>query len=426
MASVDFAFSLPEESWDVLVVGGGAAGDFAAAAAAKTGARTLLLEKNGVLGGTITAAGVNFPGLFHAWGRRIIGGPCWEAIVRTAELGGAALPSVQARPVHHYDEQISVNPFIYSYVLDETLERAGAAVRLHTVLGALRQTPDGVAALLAGREGTACVQAKTVVDATGDASAAAMLGFPRDKSVEVQPATLIHDLAGYDPDALDPELLQAYAEKQMAEGRLTPMDFPGQSLLHCLKSRRLFLHLAAPDADSTAGRTRLEQQARKRLLRIVCCLREFPGLEKLTVSYCAPECGVRETGRIVGEKTVRAEEYIRGVVYDDAVCYSFYPIDRHVPEGIHQVFLQPGVVPTIPYGALIPQGSRRLLAAGRCISGDADAASAYRVQASCMAIGQAAGAAAALAAERNCAVGQVPYAALCARLMQLGAIVPQP
>ena len=90
------------------------------------------------------------------------------------------------------------------------------------------------------------------------------------------------------------------------------------------------------------------------------------------------------------------------------------------------MFLQPGVVPTSPYGALIPQGSRRLRAAGRCSSGDADAASAYRVLASCMAIGQAAGAAAALAAERNCAVGQVPYAALFARLMQLGAIVPQP
>ena len=68
MSSITFNFSHPEQIWDVLVVGGGATGVFAAIAAAKNDAKTLLIEKNGVLGGTITTAGVNFPGLFHAWG----------------------------------------------------------------------------------------------------------------------------------------------------------------------------------------------------------------------------------------------------------------------------------------------------------------------------------------------------------------------
>lgn len=424
MSSITFNFSHPEQIWDVLVVGGGAAGVFAAIAAAKNGAKTLLIEKNSVLGGTITTAGVNFPGLFHAWGEQIIGGPCWDAILRTVELGGATIPPIQFQPVHHYDEQISVNEFIYSYVLDESLSQSGAVALLHTTLGALKQTEDGILVLLAKREGLSCIKVKTIVDATGDAAAAAMMGYPRIKSTSVQPATLIHDLTGYDPSALNPALIQTYTDQWIAEGQLKREDFQGNGMLSSLKAQRIYMHLSGQDADSSEGKTLLEQRARQNLMRIIRCIKKIPGLENLTVSHCALECGVRETFRIVGEKTITAENYINGVVYDDAVCYSFYPIDRHIPEGIYQVFLKPGIVPTIPYGALIPQGSQRLLAAGRCISGDADASSAYRVQASCMAIGQVAGTAAAMASRQNCNVQQIPYKELCDNLQKIGAIVP--
>ena len=78
---------------DVVVIGGGTAGVFAAISAAKNGVKTMLVEKNSTLGGTVTTGGVNFPGLFFAWGKQIIAGPCWDAIMRTVELGGAVLPS---------------------------------------------------------------------------------------------------------------------------------------------------------------------------------------------------------------------------------------------------------------------------------------------------------------------------------------------
>lgn len=79
---------------DVLVIGGGTSGVFAAIAAARCGARVLAAEKNGILGGTVTVAGVNFPGLFFAWGKQIIAGPCFEAIERTVKLGGAVMPEI--------------------------------------------------------------------------------------------------------------------------------------------------------------------------------------------------------------------------------------------------------------------------------------------------------------------------------------------
>lgn len=425
MALTFSEFPHPEQEWDILIVGGGSAGTFAAAAAARTGARTLLIEKNGVLGGTTTAAGVNFPGLFFAWGKQIIGGPCWQAILRTVELGGAMLPKIQYQPEHHCDEQILVNGFVYSCVLDECLERAGAKVLMHTSLAALQETSEGFLVLLAKREGLCCIKVKMLIDASGDGTAVAMAGYPRIKSHTVQPATLIHDLAGYDPEALEPLRIQQYMDRFIAQGRLKKEDFQGAGLLHSLLLRRIFMHLSAQEADNSEGRTLLEQQARKDLMRILQCIREIPGLEGTYVSWHAMECGVRETYRIQGEKTITAEDYILGKRYDDAICYCFYPIDRHLPLGIHQVFLAPGIVPTIPYGALIPKGSRRMLAAGRCISGDADANSAYRVQAPCMATGQAAGVAAALAVQLNCQVREIPYSTLCKSLKQIGAIIPE-
>ena len=101
-------------STDVLVIGGGSAGCFAAISAARMGATVLLVEKNGMLGGTTTVGMVNFPGLFHAWGKRIIGGPAWESIERCVALGGAVLPPFPYKSKHHNQQQILVDIFTYT------------------------------------------------------------------------------------------------------------------------------------------------------------------------------------------------------------------------------------------------------------------------------------------------------------------------
>jgi hypothetical protein len=111
-------------------------------------------------------------------------------------------------------------------------------------------------------------------------------------------------------------------------------------------------------------------------------------------------------------------------VFDDAVAYSFYFIDLHTEEGGIAQHLPVGVVPTIPRSALVPRGSKHIQVAGRCISSDRLANSALRVQSSCMAMGQAAGAAAALAARMECSSGDVPIDSLRKLLQAHGAIVP--
>jgi hypothetical protein len=144
----------------------------------------------------------------------------------------------------------------------------------------------------------------------------------------------------------------------------------------------------------------------------------------LTVDTFASETGVRETKRVVGKHIITAEEYINGYVYPDSVCYAFYPIDLHVERGIKQRFHEENVVSKVPYRALIPKKSRRILCVGRCVSSDTYANSALRVEATCMAMGQAAGAAASVM-KRECAdAADITHKGLCDMLHSIGAIVP--
>ena len=135
---------------------------------------------------------------------------------------------------------------------------------------------------------------------------------------------------------------------------------------------------------------------------------EVPGCEKTKLLSMQPETAVRETYRVEGEYEITESDYTSGKLFDDAVCYSFYPIDVHDEHGVRPEHLSEGVFPTVPLRALVPKNSKNLLVAGRCVSSDRRANSALRVQASCMAMGQAAGAAAVLAVARNTTPLEVP------------------
>ena len=414
---------------DVVVVGGGPAGCTAAIQAARLGARTALVEKNGILGGTTVVASINFPGLFHAWGKQVIRGIGWELIERTVARGGAVLPDFSSIPPRHWMHQIRVNRFVYASVLDEACTAAGVLIRLHEMPACVDELDGELALVVAGKTGLGAILAKKIVDATGDANVVHLMGYPLQKSEAMQPGTLAYELSGYDINNIDKDALQRLAEEAVREGRLFPTDYrngrpPLWSELRGGTGNAM--HVVDIDGTTSAGRTDAELKARRVLSRIYNFLRTVPGCENIQVSYVANECGVRDTRRIVGEVQITVDHYRSGYVWPDAVCYSFYPIDVHVKGAIDTRPLEPGVVPTIPYRALIPKGSDHLLAAGRCISGDLEASSAYRVQASCMAIGQAAGAAAAIAARDRVSVRDVDVQKLRRALVRHGAIVPEP
>lgn len=161
------------------------------------------------------------------------------------------------------------------------------------------------------------------------------------------------------------------------------------------------------------------------LARMLEVYRTVKGCEKIKVNIFAAECGIRETCRIVGEETMDVQRYLSGYVYDDAVCYAFYPVDAHTLNGIHNIYFAPDVYGTVPYRAMVPKGSKHLLVAGRAVSSDSETNSAVRVQAPCMAMGAAAGIAAAIAAKKEQKVLEVAYDELREGLISIGATVPE-
>jgi len=160
-------------------------------------------------------------------------------------------------------------------------------------------------------------------------------------------------------------------------------------------------HTPCINAHTSEGKTDLELNARRSLLRLYRFLKKHDGFENLSIDSFAPECGVRESVIIKGKKTVTTEDYTSGKCWCDALCYSFYPIDLHSENGsgLIKIKIKQGVFPSIPRGAMLPLGSQNLIVAGRSVSSERLANSALRTQASCMGMGQAAGAMAVLSVQ---------------------------
>ena len=423
-----------DRHYDVMVIGGGSAGVIAAIQAGRAGAKTLLIEKTGLLGGTLTNGGVNFPGLFHAWGCQVIAGIGWELVSRSVAEAGETLPDFTDYKREHWLLQVRVNAFLYAALSDEAVVAAGVDILLHAMPAALTEARggDGWDVTLCTKTGLTTCHARVVIDATGDANAASLAGLPVVIPEETQPATLSCLASGYDIAQLDLETINRAFDAEVKAGRLSytdaSWDTTAANVGSWLQQRGANAsHVHHINARDSAGKTRLELDGRGRLLRLYRFLRRQPGLEKLDIAHLAPECGVRETAIICGKRTVTAADYCSGRRWDDAVCYAFYPIDLHTSDGggLRVAPLSEGVVPTVPRGALLPEGSRNFLVAGRCLSSDRLANSALRVQATCMATGQAAGAMAALSAAKGVDPEEVPVVNVHALLRKHGAIIPE-
>jgi hypothetical protein len=419
-----------KSDYDVMVFGSGPAGICAAVQAARAGASTLLVEKNGMFGGTTTVGGVNFPGLFHAWGRQIIAGIGWDIVRETVALSGEQLPDFSQVPDKHWKHQIRVNRALYASLACQALLTAGADILLHSMPAAVDTAGDMKTVTVCTKSGLREMKARVLIDGTGDANVLSMAGCSMQTYDDRQPGTLIARLDGYDIGKIDETALKNACKKALESGALQTSDLPaGFSSLWRILSQRGDNSIDVIDVNgrTSEGRTGAETQARALFLRIFRFLRRQPGFEKLKVAYMAPECGIRETVTIEGRKTVTAEDYLSGRIWPDAVCHSFYPIDWHRADGhgIEQRHLKNGKVATIPAGALLPRDSSNLIAAGRCISSDQMANSALRVQATCMATGQGAGAMAALAVREKQPVHDIQMTSLSALLREHGAIVPE-
>ena len=420
------------EQYDVLVAGAGCAGLCAALQAARVlgAGRVCLVEKNGICGGTTTIGGINNPGIFHACGRQVISGIGWELVEQTRRESGNPLPDyLYEYPTtrRHPEFHIRIDATVFAALADEWLLAAGAVVKYHTMIGAIRDWQNGHLVTLCGKDGLYDVGAKVVIDCTGDANLTKMAGAKVNVMDVCQPGTSSCYAVGYDFEKLDVEEIRRNFEAAVVRGEIQYDDCGwgafGTAFLK--KHGHNANHINGINAGDSEGRTRIEMAGRASLMRLFRFLKKQKGFENLEFKVVAAECGVRETRTIQGLQTITVEDYVSGRVFDNAVCYSYYPIDLHDTKlRLVNQKVEEGRVPTVPLGALIPKSLSKFLVAGRIISSDRLANSALRVQATCMATGQAAGAAAVLAVQQNCEPSTVNLDDLRRILLEHHAIVP--
>ena len=414
---------------DVLVVGGGTAGTIAAIQAGRAGLRTALVESGSQLGGVTTTGGVSFPGLFHAWGKQIVAGIGWELVVKAVALDSGQLPDFSVfSPERHWMHQIRINGPVYAALAEEACTQAGVQLHFYEIPTEILETDRGWKIETVGKNLRRTILTKQLIDCTGGANIVGQIGFPRLREEETQPGTLIFKLGGYDVDTLDEDVIQRQFIAAVKDGRLQHGDVsnPRARFIGYLgKGGENAQHVFGADASTSDRHTKTNIAGRQSLLRILRFVRSLPGCENARVLKAQAETAVRETYRIVGEVQITHDDYTSGRHFEDAVSYSFYPIDLHDKDGVKPQPLSEGTVATVPLRALIPKNSHNLLVAGRSVSSDRLANSALRVQASSMAMGQAAGAAAAVSVRLETTPGDVPLSDLHDLLVLHGAVVPE-
>ncbi len=218
-----------KNQYDIIILGAGPSGICAAIQAAQTGASTLLIEKNGVCGGTTVSAGVDFIGLFHAWGKQVISGIGWDIVVKTIKESGGVFPDYSNFIRPHWKLHTHLNPYIYASIAEETVIDSGAEILYHTLLASVEWQKEKWNLQICGKEGLKNVSAKVLIDCTGDANASALAGFETKHQPVLQPASLIFHCSGYNIENLNFDSIQRNFKDAVLKGKVKWSDIGGQS-----------------------------------------------------------------------------------------------------------------------------------------------------------------------------------------------------
>ena len=422
------------ESVDVLVLGAGPAGFSAAVCAAREGAKTLLIEQTGDVGGVATV------GLMSHWTGNTKGGFYEEILERSCDKSGKT-----DMPIHYMDMRQVINPEKLKTIMLEMLHEAGAMLRLYTF--ACEAIMDGdkiIGVIVQSKSGREAIMAKIVIDASGDGDIAASAGAPffkgREGDGKMQPMTIMFKVAGVDTDrAVFPGGFEDTYE--LPKGDLQTL---GRKILPSPAGHVLIYRSTLPgivtcnmtnciDVDGTNVNdlTKATFYCREQMGIIADFLREYvPGFENSYIISSASFIGVRETRHFEGESSITEQDILEARVFDDwAVTKAHFNFDVHNMSGtgldetgVQKKFPQQRGY-TIPYGCFIPKKIENLMLAGRDISGTHLAHANFRVMPICANMGQSVGVAAAICVKEDVKPRELDVKKLQARLIGLGVSV---
>jgi hypothetical protein len=427
---------------EVLVIGGGPAGFGAAVASARNGARALLVERYGFLGGKATAGLVRGLSGVRIGGRRVVGGIPWELVLRMEKLGGAA--SNAGGPGVPYD--FPLDPEILKYMANEMVLEAGAQILLHSsAVDTIREGNVLRGVMIESKSGRHALLGKVIIDATGDGDVAARGDVPHGKGRPgdgfMQNMTLVFILGGLNTDELwetwaseidgfgtRHNRLRRLMQEARERGDLPAFGGPWvRGSVNGVRPSEMYVNVVRQwgDATSVEELTRAEIQGRRDVMAFLAFFQEtVPELAECRLVQTGVQIGLRESRRIVGEYTLTRADIRAGGPFPDVIARGAHPIDIHPPtDSEDQTLDHLRRDYGIPYRCLVARGVSNLLAAGRCIWATHGALATTRVMGTCMALGQAAGTAAALAVQEGVAPRDVDVATLQGTLTAQGAII---
>jgi hypothetical protein len=417
---------------DVVVVGSGSAGAVAAIASARAGADTLLIERYGFLGGTSTMVLDTFYGFYPPGddNRRVVGGIAWEIVEKLAARG----MMLQRPSSYGAGTAVTYDPETLKVVWEETALEAGVRLRLHTFCTDVVMEDQRITGLVVdGKSGLGQIRARVIVDTSGDADICFHAGVPFQRAGEDGPAqslTTTFRLGNVDVEralAVKRPQLEALMKRANLSGQYRLPREEGSVHITPLTGvvATNMTRVAQVDATDPVQLTRAEVEGRRQAQEYVRFLRtEIPGYERAYLINFSVQIGIRETRRVYGEYRLTREDVLAGRKFDDAIAQCGAPIEDHHPgSNTRWEYIPGGATYDIPYRCLLPLDSENLLIAGRCLSATHDAHASVRSMGQCMAMGQAAGTAAALAVATGQSPRQLSIKDLQARLLAGGVLL---
>ncbi len=427
MKTFNYTKSIPViGKYDVAVIGGGPAGITAAVSASRLGMNVLLVERHGVLGGNLTT-GYVCPIL-----GKVSRGTMFDEINSLLSEKHANAREVITRN----GKEIHIDPEEAKQILTKLVSDAGVTFMLSTSLSDIIPGENAHTLLLTTQRGIEAYEASVVIDCTGDGQAAYLYGaeydMGRDGDGRVQPCTLEFTVSNVDESRAitvwggsDPVKIPGgeYAGMEYRElCKLKNKEGELPENVTIVRLHRTFYdgersvnatQVNGIDATSASDVARAERELRAQITVCHEFLRKYiPGFENCVIKGSASALGIRETRRFRGLSSVVDEDVETGRKREDVVVHdAWFLIDIHNPAGGGQAegHSHPAKPYDIPLGALIPRNTHNLLTAGRCISGTHRAHASYRVMTICMATGEAAGVAAALAVKQQKPVSEIDY-----------------
>ena len=432
---------LPAGECDVVVAGAGTAGVVAALAAARTGARTVLIERKGYPGGTVTEGGTALHSFYNLWKafpqakkRQVVRGIAQEIIDRLAKVGGTTGHAEMTKGINYDSVCTAIDTELSNLITFRMLAEAGVNVQVNTLLvGAIAGAGRVRGVITESRSGREALFAKCFVDCTAFGDLAAYAGAacnePNDYPVVNSIGLANVSMEKYHAWLASHDAVSQYAEgiRSGEPGKIVRLDTNRRRLpkgfrdgagrigmspvtTSCHDNYFMFIKLNFKMRVSPTDRdavSKAELELRERQAKAVDLFREFvPGCEKAFMARTSPTLCIRRGRQIVCDYDVSHEDVIEGRHFDDEVMvYGFH-------DSAPRLQIADGGTYGLPYRALRVKGLENLLAAGMLITSDHRAHMSTRNTVCCMGQGQGAGTAAALCAARGCGTRDLPYADL--------------